>query len=79
MSKAKVTSKGQITIPKDIRDILNLDVGDKVEFILQDDRVVLRAATASVKDLKGILPKPKRKVSLDMMEEAIKTRGGRKC
>lgn len=37
MSEATVTSKGQIVIPKDIRNDLNLKSGDKVDFIKMDE------------------------------------------
>lgn len=67
-----LTSKGQITIPKQVRDLLHLKNGDRVEFILDeagDCRMV--PVTASVKRLKGMLPKPKKPVSLSAMEKAI--------
>lgn len=42
MSTAKVTSKGQITIPKAVRDRLGLRSGDEVEFLEEDGIVRLR-------------------------------------
>jgi AbrB family looped-hinge helix DNA binding protein len=51
-----VTSKGQITLPKAIRDLLHLDAGDRVDFVVHDDgTVVLRPATVDVRELKGML------------------------
>lgn len=41
MELAKITSKGQITIPIMIRTLLNLNDGDKVAFILQDGNFVM--------------------------------------
>lgn len=41
VDNAKVMAKGQITIPKDIRDRLNLNVGDRVSFICNDDQVII--------------------------------------
>ena len=68
-----VTSKGQTTIPKRIRDRLNLKAGDRVEFVVEEDgKVVLVPATVRITELKGILPRPRRPVSLDAMEAAIK-------
>ena len=76
--ESTLTSKGQITIPKEIRDRLKLRMGDKVEFYVRDDgRVELVPVTSSIKRLKGILPKPARAVSLEAMEKAIRERGGR--
>ena len=72
MSEARMTSKGQITVPKDVRLKLNLKPGDRVLFILEDDGAVrLRAANRSVSSLMGILPSPKRAASLEEIDEAI--------
>lgn len=42
MVRAKVTSKGQITIPKAVRDRLGLTPGDEVEFVEDDGAVRMR-------------------------------------
>ncbi len=77
MPTATVTSKGQLTVPKAIRDRLRLKAGDTVWFIEMDDgRIVLQARTVDLRDLKGIL-KPRRKLSLAQMNETIRSRGGR--
>lgn len=70
--QATITSKGQVTIPKPIRDRLHLESGDKVDFILEDDGG-LRVApvTASVTRLKGMVPKPEAPVSLEEMDAAV--------
>ena len=69
---ATLTSKGQVTIPKQARDTLNLDTGDRVEFIIDDDgRLLILPVTRSIKTLKGMLPKPTSPVSLEAMDEAI--------
>lgn len=52
MELARVTSKGQITIPKDIREKLKLKPGDKVIFLEEDDRIIF--ANSSVIALKNI-------------------------
>ena len=55
---ATLTSKGQTTIPKDIRDSLGLQPGDRMTFTLMPDKtVVMRVKTKSVMDLAGILRK----------------------
>lgn len=70
-----LSSKGQITLPKDLRDFLKLRSGDKVEFLLQENgRVELVPVTESVTRLEGLLPKPKRKLSLAEMDAAIRKR-----
>ncbi len=73
-----ITTKGQITIPKSIRKRLNLQTGDKVEFIVdQEGQIKLLPVTASIKKLKGILPKPKTTVRLEEMQNAINYEGGK--
>jgi AbrB family looped-hinge helix DNA binding protein len=49
---ATVTSKGQVTIPKEIRDLLHIRTNDKVDFVLEGDRVVL-APVKTLLDLRG--------------------------
>lgn len=70
--EATLTSKGQITIPKDVRDALHLWPGDRLDFVLQADGTVrVLPITGSVKRLKGVLPKPSRALSLEQMNAAI--------
>lgn len=79
MAAAIVTSKGQITIPKAVRDRLGVDAGDRVEFIEVEDGVfTLVAATRDVKELKGIVPKPAKPVSVEAMNRTIARMGGRR-
>ena len=67
-----ITSKGQVTIPKSVRDKLKLHSGDRLDFIVESDGTVrLVPVTASIKELKGLAPKPKRKLSLEDMDNAI--------
>lgn len=78
MSTATITSKGQTTIPKAVRDRLRLKAGDRIEFVVQADGTVLMVpATLDLDDLEGMLPPPQTPVSLDAMDKAIRARGGR--
>lgn len=78
MAVAKLTSKGQLVIPQVIRQHLHLQQGDSVDFIIQDDgEVVVRPATRDVRDLKNILPKPKKAVSLEEMDRAVREGAGK--
>lgn len=78
MTTRILTSKGQTTIPKEIRRHLGLKPGDKVRFMIEEDgRVVIVPATLSVKDLRGSLPKPPRAVSLSAMKAAARKRAAR--
>ena len=72
MPTATLTSKGQITIPIDVRHRMNVNTGDRVEFIeIGPGRYELVAATRSVRELKGMFVKPSKKVSIDEMNKAI--------
>ena len=56
MSEATVTSKGQITIPVDVRSSLSLQAGVRVEFTTLDDgTVIMRPKNRSLLDLEGML------------------------
>jgi AbrB family looped-hinge helix DNA binding protein len=69
MSEATVTSKGQVTIPADIRRSLGLNAQDRLTFTpMPDGTVVLRAKKKSLMELKGMLkPAPGTRVSVDDM------------
>lgn len=55
MSNATLTSKGQTTIPKEIRDKLGLKAQDRLNFTLMPDgTVIMRAKKRSLADLAGI-------------------------
>jgi antitoxin PrlF len=62
MSVATITSKGQTTIPKEIRDSLGLKPQDQIHFtLLPDGTVIMRAKKRTVSELYGVLHKPGRK------------------
>lgn len=76
MSTATVTSKGQITIPIDVRQALHVDAGDRLEFIeIEPGRYEVIAATQPITALKGMFGKRARKVSIEDMNAAIAARG----
>jgi len=71
--EAKLTRQGQVTVPREVRERLSLRPGGKVEFTIEKSgRVVVGAKQSSILDLVGILPKPKRTVTLEEMDEAIR-------
>jgi AbrB family looped-hinge helix DNA binding protein len=77
MSAATITSKGQITIPKDVRSRLGVSTGDRVEFVeIQKGVFQIVAATQDVRSLKGIVAKPKKPVTIEDMDRAIIEMGG---
>ncbi|OED39329.1 AbrB family transcriptional regulator [Chromatiales bacterium (ex Bugula neritina AB1)] len=75
MAQATMTTKGQITIPAEIRKALSLNAGDKVVFVTRESgEVVIFPATREVGTLKGMIEKPADPVSIDAMDEAIRAR-----
>lgn len=69
MPMAKLTSKGQLTLPKQVREHLGLSAGDKVEFRLEDQgsaRVL--PATRKALDLLGILSPPGKRIPLSVAQ-----------
>jgi AbrB family looped-hinge helix DNA binding protein len=76
MTTATLTTKGQITIPADVRNALKVDAGDRVEFVqIAPDRFEFVAVNRSITELKGMFGKPSKKVSIDDMNKAIAKRG----
>ncbi|MDP9024994.1 MAG: AbrB/MazE/SpoVT family DNA-binding domain-containing protein, partial [Candidatus Eremiobacteraeota bacterium] len=71
-------SKGQMTIPKEIRDRLKLKAGDRLDISIDRDRIVMTPARLGLDDLRAILPRPKRRASLTEIESAIRARGVRR-
>lgn len=55
MSQATVTSKGQITIPKEVRDELGIETGAKVWFVRTSMGYLLKPRTENLMDLRGAL------------------------
>lgn len=70
---AKVTSKGQITIPRAVRDALGITAGDHVVFRVESHRAVL-ARSPDLLDLAGTVPVPasKRGVPWDEVRRAAR-------
>lgn len=72
MPTATLTTKGQITIPADVRRALNVEAGDRVEFVqIEPGRFEVIAATRSVHELKGRFGKPRRAASIEEMNAAM--------
>ena len=66
-----LTSKGQVTVPVEIRRFLNVGPGDKLLFARTGNRVEIVPATTSVKELKGMLPRPAKRLTLTQMKKAV--------
>lgn len=67
-----LSSKGQVTIPVEIRNRLRLNTGDRIEFVIfESDRVEMIPRRGSVGALKGIVKWSGRPVTLAEMDDAI--------
>ncbi|MDD5329129.1 MAG: AbrB/MazE/SpoVT family DNA-binding domain-containing protein [Sulfuricella sp.] len=76
MTTATMTTKGQVTIPLDVRQRLGLDAGDRIEFVeLESGEYAIKPAIDDVRSLKGLLRKPSKPVTVEDMDNAIRTRG----
>ena len=81
MPTATLTSKGQTTIPREVRHFLKLKPGDRLEFTLNPDgqTVLLKAANIHVSSLKGILKREGMKsYNPEERKIAIRTRAHKK-
>ncbi len=74
MDWAMLSKKGQITIPKAVRDHLQLNPGDKVRFLRVSPDDVILQRRSSIEQLRGAL-KADRHVSMDEILETIRKRG----
>lgn len=73
MSTATLTSKGQLTVPKVVRDALGLAAGDRVQFIEHESGFKLVAASHDVRELKGLFAgRRKKAATLDEIKAAAR-------
>jgi antitoxin PrlF len=77
MATSTLTSKGQTTIPKTIRDHLKLRPGQRIDYVVEEGgKVVLRPATYDLGDLAGLLHRPGQKtLTVEDMNEVMRRRG----
>lgn len=79
MATATITSKGQITIPREVREALGVGVGDRVEFVAEEKGVYkVIAATRDVRHLRGLVSKPAKPVTVEAMKRAAARAGSGK-
>lgn len=73
-----LTSKAQITLPKDVRLMLQLEPGDKVAFVPQANGQIMvsKASKASFASLRGLLPAPPQAHTIDEMNQSIEEQAG---
>lgn len=75
---SKITSKGQVTIPEEIRREYRLQAGDQVQWEITDRGTIeLRKAGGSLEDLARVLPRPSRTATVEDMDAAVRSQGSR--
>ena len=76
MPTSTLTSKGQMVIPKTIRDRLKLEPGDRLDFIIREDGdILMRPISGDVRSLHGLLHRPGRPaVSVEKMNQVNRER-----
>ena len=72
MSESVITRKGQVTIPKDIRDHLKAQEGERVVFVLRGNEVILKVVRGSILDLRGSVKPVKRPEDFDAVRRSVK-------
>jgi AbrB family looped-hinge helix DNA binding protein len=72
MSESVITRKGQVTIPKEIRDHLKAKEGERVVFVLRGEDVLLKVVRGNILDLKGSVKPRKRPEDFDAVRRSVK-------
>lgn len=79
MPKATLTSKGQITLPKPVREALGVHPGDRVAFdIREDGTITVEAETIDLRSLRGTIRTRVRGVTVEAMKETIRRSAARR-
>jgi antitoxin PrlF len=79
MPRSTLTSKGQITVPKVVREALALHPGDTLAFLIHDDgTVTVEAETVDLLALRGAVQPGRRGVTVEDMNEAIRRSAARR-
>lgn len=72
MATAAITSKGQITIPIEVRRKLGLKPGDRVRFVESENgEIILKPKTGSIMDMRGFFKWRGKPVTIEEMNETI--------
>ena len=78
MQESTMTRKGQVTIPKAIRDRLGVKEGEKVLFVMRGEEVVLKVVKGTILDLRGSVKPSARPEDFDKIRQSVKQTVGKK-
>lgn len=76
MPTSLVTRKSQVTIPKEIREQVELEVGDRVSFVVRDGEIVLKPPPKSILDLRGSVKAKQHPEDFDAVRQQTKAAVG---
>jgi len=74
---SKITSKGQITLPKEVRKLLNVQEGNVIVFEKENDKIVIKPAK-TLRDFKGLLKNTKKEETFDEIRKIVKNSVGKR-
>ena len=77
MISTTVTKKGQVTIPKEIREALGVKEQDKMIFLLRDKEVIMRPLRGSVLELRGSVEPKSRPERFERVRHKVKQKRGK--
>jgi len=78
MPSAKLTSKGQITVPREVREALGLQTGDRLAFRIRDDgTVIVEPETLDLLSLRASVRSAIKGVTVEAMDDAMRKSRGR--
>lgn len=76
MAESMIDEDGHLMLPKEVREHLHLNPGDRLNLVIQDNGdVVIKSNLRDVRDLKGILAPASKSVTIEDMNRAIRQRG----
>jgi len=78
MLQSVITSKGQTTIPKEIRKLLKLKPKDKLYYLIEDDKVVLKPIHGDILQLRGSVPSKERSADFEQIRAATRKKVAQK-
>ena len=79
MAETRIDEDGHLLLPREVREYLHLNPGDRLNLVIQDNGdVVLRSNLRDIRDLKGILPPTSKRVTIAEMNRAIRLRGSKR-
>ena len=73
-----LTSKGQTTIPKDVRNLLNLKPKDKIFYLIDGEKVVIKPLRGNILNLRGSVATKKKPIDFKKLRDATRKKVARK-